>query len=126
MSDETGSLLVDEGARRRFEAAWREGRPRPIEEFLPAGDHPQYRGTLEELIHIELELAWKATRDGAPPPLVEDYLRRFPALESDGVVLRLLRQEYLVRLQNGDRPSPEEYRRRFPQLVASGGELEPT
>jgi RNA polymerase sigma-70 factor (ECF subfamily) len=34
---------VDEGVRRRFEAAWRAVRPAPIETCLPAGRHPNYR-----------------------------------------------------------------------------------
>ena len=41
--------LIDEQARRRFEAAWRTGRPEPIERFLPAEDDPAYQATLEEL-----------------------------------------------------------------------------
>ena len=46
---------VDEAARQRFEAAWVAGLPEPMEHFLPAPDHRQYRGTLVELVHIELE-----------------------------------------------------------------------
>ena len=40
---------IDETARRQFEAAWIEGKPRAIEEFLPPADHPKYLATLEEL-----------------------------------------------------------------------------
>jgi len=79
---------VDEAARRRFEAAWRAGQPRPIEEFLPAPDQSSYLPTLEELVHIELEFAWKAalsngsgdTVEYRERPLVEGYLARFPRL----------------------------------------------
>src|SRR5437763_528677 len=41
--------LVDEEVRRHFERAWREGRPEPIEQFLPPEQHPHYLATLEEL-----------------------------------------------------------------------------
>ena len=51
--DSTVSPPVDEDARRRFEAAWHAGQPEPIERFLPDPDHPLYRGTLEELVHID-------------------------------------------------------------------------
>src|SRR5262249_46662888 len=61
MTPEFGSLAtVDENARRRFEAAGREGRPQPIEHFLPDSSHPHYFATLQELVHIELEMIWRA------------------------------------------------------------------
>src|SRR5207244_10399640 len=75
-----GTLLlpsIDEGARRRFEAACRAGRPEPIAQFLPPPDHPLYRPTLEELVFIDLEFAWKAGPNG-PPRRVEDYVAQFP------------------------------------------------
>jgi serine/threonine-protein kinase len=122
--------LVDEGARRRFETAWKEGRPEPVEHFLPAAERPTYLATLEELIHIELEFAWKAwRRPGAGPapdrpPRLEDYLARFPRLNQPAIALRLLEQEYRVRQRYGDRPSSGEYRARFPQLIVTDQDLE--
>ena len=75
-----------------------------------------YRATLEELVHIDLEFAWqKRARDEAAPYLVEDYLRRFPCLNDDAIVGRLLRQECRARRHSGDAAEPDEYRRRFPQ-----------
>jgi WD40 repeat protein/serine/threonine protein kinase len=125
------SLPIDETARRRFESAWREGRPEPLEQCLPAVDHPNYLATLEELVKIELEFAWKSRRGGdvtdptvGQSPLVEGYLPRFPRLNQPAIVLRLLAQEYLVRRRYGDRPALEEYRRRFPQHVVTGREVE--
>ena len=47
---------IDEDARRRFEAAWREGSPGPIDPFLPPDSDPRYPATLEELILIDLEI----------------------------------------------------------------------
>src|SRR5262249_47466843 len=80
---------------------------------------------LEELVHIELELAWKAwERRGAAggagtglPPRVEAYLARFPELDQPSIVLRLVEQEYSVRRRHGDPTSPDEYHSRFPELV---------
>src|SRR5437879_2891600 len=123
---------LDEAARRRFEAAWRTGQPEPIERFLPAEDHPHYLPTLEELVQIELEFAWKtwhhpseghAATVNRPAP-VEAYLQRFPRLREPDVVQRLLQQEYQVRHRHGDRPQPLEYCARFPDLTLSGQGVE--
>src|SRR5262249_34691348 len=54
----TQSLQADEDVCQRFDAAWAAGRPEPIEAFLPPEAQPEYRATLEELVHIELEWAW--------------------------------------------------------------------
>jgi WD40 repeat protein/serine/threonine protein kinase len=112
---------VDEAARRRFEVAWRSGIRPAIEDHLPPADDPRHLATLEELVHIDLELAWKSqkNREDAPAPRVEDYLQRFPLLNDPPLVLRLLREEYRVRQKHGDRPSAHEYRTRFPAIVAS-------
>src|SRR5437016_1643928 len=113
---------IDEAARRKFEAAWRAGRPEPIEGFLPAPDRPDYLATLEELVHIELEMAWQAAARPASeteasifrPPLVEAYLERFPCLNQPSIVRRLLQQERLVRHHHGSSPAATEYQERFP------------
>jgi hypothetical protein len=116
---------VDETARRAFESAWRQGHPEPIERFLPSPDHPAFLPTLEELVHIDLEFAWKASDTDhatsgsddnrstiAPPsrPVVESYLERFPQLKQPEIVLRLLQQEYLVRHRYGDEPTSNAFR----------------
>ena len=124
-------LAIDESLRRRFEAAWRAGEPLPIEDCLPPRDSAAYLPTLEELVCIELEFAWKSwsagrasqtwMRDSAPtarPPLLEQYLQRFESLNQPQVVARLAQQEFLARTQFGDRPEWEEYRRRFGELAA--------
>jgi serine/threonine protein kinase len=131
MTPEFGSLAtVDENARRRFEAAWRDGRPEPIEHFLPDPSHPHYFATLKELVHIELEMLWRARGKtpggGSGSAQIEAYLARFPCLNQPSVVLQLLEQEYRVRCLYGDRPSTDEYRTRFPALVITGREIEGT
>ncbi len=112
---------IDEDARRRFELAWLSEHPLAIEQCLPPANHSAWLGTLEELVHIELELGWKAGRTKGP--LVEEYLARFPQLRSDELLLRLVQQEYDVRHEFGDRPSREVYRKRFPDLIRTGKEL---
>ena len=119
---------IDEGARRRFERGWRDGLPEPLEAVLPSQQSPNYLATLEELVHIELEFAWKAWRsapaaEGRRPPTVEDYLLRFPLLNVPEVLGRLVQQERAVRRRCGDNPEDDEYQRRFPEVkpVSSTG-----
>src|SRR5262249_9128977 len=103
-SDTTVLSGIDEGARRRFELAWRQGRPEPIERFLPDREQSAYLPTLVELVFIEMEFAWKARGPAEAetsttviqPPAVEAYLARFPILNESVLVLRLVRQEFQV------------------------------
>src|SRR6516225_6786136 len=88
---------VDENARRQFEAAWRAGRARSIEDYLPPENDPRYLATLEELILIQMEFVWKSRHGGANPPLVEAWLERFLCLDQPAVTLRLVQQEFLLR-----------------------------
>ena len=116
--------LVDESLRRRFEAAWLEGSPLPLAGCLPETGSAGYLPTLEELVHIQLEFAWKAHAEGSEKPaLVEDLLGEFPALGERDVLLRLLKQEYACRGKHGDNPTPAEYAQRFPALVITGREV---
>jgi tetratricopeptide (TPR) repeat protein/tRNA A-37 threonylcarbamoyl transferase component Bud32 len=121
--------LVDETLRKRFETAWVRGRPEPIEQFLPGTDDPSYLTTLETLVFIELECAWKSwsrmrqeadtailDQTETQPARVETYLERFEPLNRPDVVLRLVRRECSVRRLFGDEVSIDEYRRRFPDL----------
>jgi hypothetical protein len=54
------SFSIDEESRRRYERARTSGSPQPIEAFLPPEGDPRFLGTLEELVQIELEKAWKS------------------------------------------------------------------
>lgn len=109
---------LDEHARRRFEKAWCNGAPEPIERFLPSEEHPHYLPTLVELVHIELEFAWKHGKPGGvSSPRVEDYLVRFPCLDQPNIVPALVRQERLAREQAGDAPAVDEYEARFPLIA---------
>lgn len=124
--------LVDEEARRRLEAARRAGRPLSIESCLPPAEHPGYLATLEELVHVDLDLAWQAhgRQAAAEDPLktvsdallVEEYLKRFPALDQPLILRRLLAQEWRVRRRGGQDPSLNEYEARFPGLLSGAAD----
>jgi serine/threonine-protein kinase len=126
------SVTIDEAARRCFEAAWAKGAPARIEEVLPDERDSRYLATLEELVLIDLEFAWKnhrridadsetstGDRSCTAPPIVEGYLARFPALKERAIALRLLQQEWRVRRRYGDHPAADEYARRFPELAVA-------
>ena len=59
MNSPTPSDSIDENLRKDFERRWLRGTPEEIAKFLPPEDDHRYLGTLEELIHIEIEMAWK-------------------------------------------------------------------
>lgn len=118
MQDTHGDA-VDETLRRQFESAWQNGSPPPIEELLPDHSAPHRRATLQELVLIDLEFAWKrfAGRDpsqGEPlePPSVEAYLRRFPQLDTVEAAQRLreqaagVRQRYFPAAQDPAQDAP--------------------
>ncbi|MFT3878078.1 MAG: serine/threonine-protein kinase [Gemmatales bacterium] len=115
---------IDEVARRQYEQAWRAGRPDSINRFLPSPDSPQYLATLEELIHIEIEMTWKAWKAGselngqrALPDSVEVYLERFPQLKQDEIIQGLIEEECRARKLAGHRPHEDDYGKRFPELT---------
>ncbi len=121
------SREIDEAARRRFELDWKHGPPASLDEYLPEPGDRLFLATLEELVHVDLEFAWKRSQQNPAAqesqPLVERYVKQFPQLNEPAVLLRLIRQEYIVRHRYGDRPSTNVYRERFPTIVATGSEL---
>src|SRR5579863_8617403 len=117
MTDDPGNLPVDESARRQFESLWRSGKTASIELCLPPTDSPAYLGTLEELVHIDLEFRWmRGEVDHQKPAKVEDYLSRFPELRNDAIIRRLVQQEWRVRRQFGHPPAAGELLARFAHL----------
>ncbi len=112
---QTFPSLIDESARRRFEAAWQSGRPELIEAFLPPEGDPRYLATLEELVAIDLELSGKARRErtlgkvGAAPSSegIEEYLLRFPRLNQPDIVQRLRHEQQAIRHAPGSPDSPK-------------------
>jgi WD40 repeat protein len=92
-----------------FEDAWQSGRRPDIDDFLPAGG-PERAGVLVELVHVDLERRLKA----GEPARVEDYLRRYPDLDHQDIVMSLLAAEYRLRLRQEVGVTADEYGRRFP------------
>src|SRR5262249_53990816 len=69
-----------------------------------------YLAILCELIRVDLEYSWQ---DGRPNRL-DHYRERFPELFGDSRwVQEIAFEEYRLRRQAGEDPSPLEYRRRF-------------
>jgi eukaryotic-like serine/threonine-protein kinase len=94
----------------RFEAAQAERGPVDLKEFLPDAAHPLFHDVLRELVRIDLETGWERGR----PARLEDYRTRFPGLFQDPASLREIAfEEYRLRCQAGESPSPSEYRARF-------------
>jgi len=98
------SALVDETLRQRYEASWTTGSPLPLADCLPGVESDGFLPTLEELVHIRLDFAWKthASGTGPRPESVESLLDEFPSLRNPDVMTRLLRQESDCRKQAGD------------------------
>ncbi len=111
---------VDEELIERFEAAWKEGSVE-ISDFLPEPTGENYLGTLTELVIIDLEFRWKrdtaankAASSFATPDAVEDYVSRYPRLNSPDLIEQLAEEEFTIRHRYGDKPSVESFARRFP------------
>jgi len=121
------SSHVDESLRRRYEQGWLSGTPLDLADCLPDQADPGYLPTLEELLHIQLEFAWKTLGESATdrPISIEGLLEQFPDLGQRDILLRLLKQEFACRQAAGDQPTPAEYSERFPALVVTGREVLP-
>jgi hypothetical protein len=98
------SELIDETLRRAFEESWIHGAPLPIADCLPDPETDSYLPTLEELIHIQLEFAWKIFKggSGSRPTSIELLLEEFPSLRNRDVMVRLLEQETKCGNRAGD------------------------
>jgi serine/threonine protein kinase/Flp pilus assembly protein TadD len=81
-----------------------------IADFLPGPEHPHFLSILRELVRADLEYSWRRGQS----KLVEDYLAAFPQLRQDRAgLLAIAFEEYRLRQQAGEHPTPAEYRRRF-------------
>lgn len=67
---------------KKFEKAWLENQPLEIAECLPSVGDPTYKGTLEELAHIDREFRWKNYYQSSPEKLkkLESYWELYPTL----------------------------------------------
>ena len=93
-----------------YETARALGDPADLAVFVPPPDHAEYLPILCELIRVDLEYSWQ---DGRPHRLGH-YRGRFPELFQDRLwVQKIAFEEFRLRRQAGEDPSPLEYRRRF-------------
>ncbi len=99
----------------RFAKAGPQTGPVDFTGFLPPPDDRLHALALGELVKSDLEARWAAGR----PVLLEDYLKRYPALRHDPALPQLLFEEYSVRRRHGDRPALAGYRVRFPEQFAA-------
>ena len=98
---------------RRFEDAWRAG-PRPDLSAFAAPGTPHAARLLVELVHIDLEFRLRAGEFAR----AEDYLARFPELNTPGVVPDLAAAEFALRNRHAPPAWPEEFWLRFPEHLA--------
>jgi len=114
-------MTIDDGARLRFETAWRTGAPVSIEVCIEGVPVAERLVTLEQLVRSEMLLAWQNGRGTT----VEGYLHRFPELGQDFERMRrLVHQEAWVRHRYADSPAVDSYRGRFPELFAEPAAVE--
>jgi serine/threonine protein kinase/Tfp pilus assembly protein PilF len=105
-----------------YETAQRRDGHAEIGEFLPPPEQPLYLDVLRELVRVDLEFGWEG---GAPRPLAE-YVQRFPRLGQDlGALEAVAFEEYRLRCQAGQTPSPEDYQHTYGVNVASWVKREP-
>ncbi len=107
--DEKSWPSLDEVVEAYESARARDGRV-DLGDFLPDQEHPEYLAILCELIRVELEYTWQHGR----PVRLDDYRCRFPELFRDRRwIQELAFEEFRLRRQAGEDPSPLEYRRCF-------------
>src|SRR4051812_22635088 len=93
-----------------YEAALARDGEAVLADFAPHPEHPDRLAILCELIRVDLEHRWEFDQ----PPRLEDYREHFPGVFEDPQLLHAMAfEEYRLRQQAGERPTPEEYQRRF-------------
>jgi serine/threonine protein kinase/tetratricopeptide (TPR) repeat protein len=93
-----------------YESALARGEPAEVADFAPPPGHPGRHAILCELVRVDLEHRWER----GEPLRLEDYRARFPALfEDPALVQEMAYEEYRLRLQSGEDPTPSEYLSRF-------------
>jgi serine/threonine protein kinase/Tfp pilus assembly protein PilF len=81
-----------------------------LDDFLPPRSDALYLPVLRELVRVELEYGWRRRQ----PCRLEEYQSRFPELFQDRECLQgITFEEYRLRRQLGENPSPAEYERRW-------------
>jgi eukaryotic-like serine/threonine-protein kinase len=93
-----------------YESALANGKSADVADFAPPADHPEQLAILCELVRVDLEHGWERGR----PRRLEDYRALFPNLFNNLDLLNAMAyEEYRLRLQAGEAPTPAEYLERF-------------
>jgi hypothetical protein len=97
-----------------FETAQAQYGQAEVGAFLPPLDDPLYRPVLVELIRADLEYSWKRLQ----PKQLEDYQPLFDGLANVREILEgVAFEEYRLRRQAGERPSPADFEKRVGQML---------
>ena len=136
--DDVDPLSIDvqkdiDAACNRFEDEWNSPHQPRIEDYLTQCHlaESERQDLLVELVKIDLECQWRRSRQATlhqepegnasteanilDPPLIEEYLARFPVLASDSLQVSLIEHEFGIRHAYGDNPETQEYLTRFPK-----------
>ena len=120
----SGNPRVNEAACQRLETSWFDGAPLDIATCLKDVPESQLPDTTEELVCIEMEFLWKQAAGqntdadaASAPTALEDYLQRFPQLDTPPCRERLVSEEIACRLKHHADIDAEDLCRRFPDLV---------
>jgi serine/threonine protein kinase len=101
-------------------AAWADGAPPPLGQFLPAEPPSLRRLILTEVIKLDQE---QRLSHGLPLRRAEDYAAEFPELAEGGIPCDLLYEEYHLRRRSGEPVDLAEYQERFPDRASELGRL---
>jgi eukaryotic-like serine/threonine-protein kinase len=94
----------------RYEEAQERDGHADLADFLPPPGHPLYLLVLRELVRLEMEYGWQRGQ----LQMLDAYEKRFPELFLDPVSLQEVAfEDYRLRCQAGERPSPTVYRIRY-------------
>ncbi len=109
-----------EGYLFEFDRSWSPNALAARVDQLPPGNSVYRQAALVELVKIDLERQWQAGNRRT----VEDYLRQFPDLGSQGAVSTdLLLAEYEARHRFGTPAEVQDFQRRFPALLTASEPL---
>jgi hypothetical protein len=101
-----------EDAASRFEEALKRDPSARLAAYLPRPTDLLRGLILQELIKVDLEFRWKSRQQ----MLLESYRENFAELgPAEGLPVKLIFEEYLIRHLFGDKPALASYRERFPR-----------
>ncbi|HEY7428882.1 MAG TPA: protein kinase [Gemmataceae bacterium] len=95
----------------RFNQLWLDGERPALDDYLTDLNADCRLAVLAELVHVEMEFRLKT----GEPARVEEYLQRYPELDSPDVLLSLIATEHRMRQRREPSLAAGEYLERFPR-----------